>query len=338
MKSKVAHLFTTDWNQFLSSKDDVEIDSIEIIQELWSGYGVIARVKFKNHKSVIVKNVVIPLDFQHPRGWNSSYSHQRKVKSYQVEKEFYKQYSLQCTQDCKVPHYLYSSKDENNSLLIMEDLATIGYTLKKEMLSIDETKVCLKWLANFHGLFLEVKPKGLWEVGTYWHLATRREEFDKMDESALKDTAINIDTILNECKHKTLVHGDAKVANFCFTKDMLKTAAVDFQYVGEGCGMKDVIYLLSSCLDNDELKKYDEELLEYYFEELRVTLHFNKKKVEFDKLKEEWLGLYSFAWTDFVRFLKGWMPNHYKIHDYSNEQVEIVLKNFNLLKNAPLSR
>ena len=46
------------------------------------------------------------------------------------------------------------------------------------------------------------------------------------------------------------MHGDAKLANFLFTSDHSQVAGVDFQYVGGGCGMKDVAYLLS-CLDED---------------------------------------------------------------------------------------
>ena len=43
-----------------------------------------------------------------------------------------------------------------------------------------------------------------------------------------------------------LAHGDAKVANFCFTNDQHAVAAVDFQYVGGGIGTQDVIYFLGS--------------------------------------------------------------------------------------------
>lgn len=69
---------------------------------------------------------------------------------------------------------------------------------------------------------------------------TRPDELSAMKPSHLKGAAEAIDSKLNQCKFQTIVHGDAKVANFCFTPDSKSIAAVDFQYVGSGCGMKDV--------------------------------------------------------------------------------------------------
>ena len=40
-------------------------------------------------------------------------------------------------------------------------------------------------------------------------------------------------------------------------------AAVDFQYVGAGCGMKDVAYLLGSCLDDKGHEALEADLLDY---------------------------------------------------------------------------
>jgi Ser/Thr protein kinase RdoA (MazF antagonist) len=60
-----------------------------------------------------------------------------------------------------------------------------------------------------------------------------------------------IDQVLNNCSYQTIVHGDAKLANFCFSKEGA-VSAVDFQYVGGGCGMKDVAYFLGSCLTGKE--------------------------------------------------------------------------------------
>ena len=81
-------------------------------------------------------------------------------------------------------------------------------------------------------LFLGAEPQGLWPVGTFWHLATRPDELEEMDDLKLKQAAPIIDSKLNNCQFKTIVHGDAKPANFCFGQKTNSVAAVDFQYVG----------------------------------------------------------------------------------------------------------
>ncbi|MEK9783575.1 MAG: hypothetical protein VW312_02960, partial [Opitutales bacterium] len=60
--------------------------SKETIQSLWSGYGKIERWRLSGseYKQIITKQV-IPGFGDHPRGWNTDLSHQRKLKSYQVE-------------------------------------------------------------------------------------------------------------------------------------------------------------------------------------------------------------------------------------------------------------
>ena len=67
-----------------------ELYEIEVIQDLWSGYGEIVRVGLTgaDMKSVVVKHVKLGQG-DHPRGWNTDLSHQRKLKSYKVETEWY---------------------------------------------------------------------------------------------------------------------------------------------------------------------------------------------------------------------------------------------------------
>lgn len=185
-----------------------------------------------------------------------------------------------------------------------------------------EMEACLRWLAHFHALFLGVAPENLWPVGTYWHLETRPDELEAMDHPQLKAAAGDIDRILNGCRFKTVVHGDAKLANFCFSPSGQEVAAVDFQYVGGGCGMKDVVYFLGSCMEERECDKRVPGLLDYYFCELKQSVGAD---VDFGALEAEWREMFAFAWTDFHRFLLGWMPGHWKVNRYSKRLTEEVL-------------
>ena len=302
-------------------------EEIEDIQSLWSGYGKISRYKLTDSSfdTVIVKNIIFPNNSNNPRGWNTKNSHNRKVKSYEVETAFYVNYNNHCGPECRTPRLLGSTNIGEEQVIVLEDLDEVGFPIRKSSLTIEQAKVCLGWLANFHATFLHTEPKGLWEVGTYWHLDTRPDEFTEMNASPLKSAASEIDKVLNNCKYQTFVHGDAKVANFCFSEDMKRVAAVDFQYVGGGCGMKDVIYLMGSCLSEDKCEQYETELLNYYFKELEKTLDKSDNKLNFNGLKEEWSFLFSIAWADFERFLMGWMPTHQKINGYSKLKVEEAL-------------
>ena len=167
-------------------------------------------------------------------------------------------------------------------------------------------------------------PDGLWPIGTYWHLATRQEELQVMEQSALKQFAPAIDQRLNAAKCQTLVHGDAKLANFCFGQEPV-VAAVDFQYVGRGCGVKDVAYLMSSCLDGSESAAQQNELLAIYFRQLEHSLSVTNPKIDFPELESEWRSLYPFAWADFCRFLAGWSPGHWKMNQYNDRVTQSVL-------------
>ena len=126
-----------------------------------------------------------------------------------------------------------------------------------------------------------------------------------------------IDQRLNNARYQTFVHGDAKLANFCFSAGGAQVAAVDFQYVGGGCGMKDVAYFIGSCLYEEDCERYETELLDYYFAQLREALEQRDSAVDLDALKQEWRALYPVAWSDFHRFMKGWSPGHWKVHSYS---------------------
>jgi hypothetical protein len=303
----------------------------EVIQSLWSGYGKIVRYEVQQGKvpSVVVKHIQLSTTENHPRGWNSDIAHERKLKSYKIESHWYEHFNAKCNHSCRTPKCFGVSHQEGNIILVLEDLDASGFPVRKTQVAIHEIKSCLQWLANFHGTFLKVKPEGLWAVGTYWHLATRPEELDALDDHSLKSAAATIDKILNECTYQTLVHGDAKLANFCFSlndsKGGLQVSAVDFQYVGGGCGMKDVAYFLGSCLNDQACEVHEKELLDYYFKELRSAIHRKKIDLNFENLENEWRQLFPIAWTDFHRFLKGWSPGHWKLTSYSERLANRVI-------------
>ncbi|MCP4884300.1 MAG: phosphotransferase [Flavobacteriales bacterium] len=293
----------------------------ETIQDLWSGYGKIMRVGLENASvdSVVIKHVQMPVYKNHPRGWNTDIGHQRKVKSYKVETAWYDKYSKNSS--ARLPKCLAIETKDEEVLMVLEDLDETGYPLRKSVVSWEEIDACLAWLSKFHASYLGETPEGLWEVGTYWHLDTRPQELTVLDDQRLREAAPIIDEKLNACKYKTFVHGDAKLANFCFSEDG-QVSGLDFQYVGGGCGMKDVAYFIGSCLNESECERLEANILDTYFEHLQSEMTERNEALEI-----EWRSLYRLAWADFHRFLKGWSPGHWKINSYSERVTVEVINN-----------
>lgn len=53
---------------------------------------------------------------------------------------------------------------------------------------------------------------------------------------------------------------------------------------------------------------HQDELLDYYFKELQVAFGALKYDINFEELEVEWRRMYPIAWTDFTRFMLGWLP------------------------------
>ncbi|WP_426360335.1 phosphotransferase [Pseudocolwellia sp. HL-MZ19] len=314
----------------------------EEVQSLWSGYGQIIRCSSTNsHTRYIVKVIAPESAGTHPRGWNTSASHQRKVKSYQVEANFYQDYSSQANASltnapkdnprefsfCKVPELFASYTDAANNftLLIMEDLDDAGFFERIDIADWNSLRLAIRWLAYFHAKFMGNTAANLWEVGTYWHLSTRQYELESMPNSDFKTHAQLIDTALNNAQFQTLLHGDAKFENLCFHPSGEEVAAVDFQYIGRGSGVKDLAYLVGSCLDEDKLIEFDTLILDEYLTQLKQALIANNNALDFDALAEETTRLYPVAWADFYRFLLGWNPQSWKVCDYLKQKSQIGL-------------
>lgn len=301
--------------------------STQLIQSLWGGYGELFRAGLQGsqYSTVIVKHIKLPQPQHHPRGWNTPLSHQRKLTSYQVERLWYQHFANDCLAQCPVPKCLHVEECNDEILLIMEDLATLGFTqvytsaevTMETAIAPHQIQACLSWLAYFHAQHMAMGPAGLWDCGSYWHLATRPDELAALTDTALKQAAPLLDQALRTSQFQTLIHGDAKLANFCFTAGGDRVAAVDFQYVGQGCGMKDVILLLSSCLPFQQCEQAVPGLLDYYFAVLQQALSKYQPQIDPQAVEDEWRPLYCFAWADFQRFIKGWSPEHWKINSYT---------------------
>ncbi len=292
----------------------------ELIQNLWSGYGTVQRLTLDD-RSVILKLIKFPNHLDHPRGWNSNLSHQRKVKSYQVEMNWYANHNT-IIEHAYSPQLIGKGEVNDSHFLILEDLKDRDQH-PKDSLDWSDVKLCLKWLATFHAKYMGVKYDDLWSTGTYWHLETRPEELEVLEDLQLKDLAYSIDKKLSSSKHQTIVHGDAKLSNFLFGSTSV--SAVDFQYVGSGVGVKDLAYFLSSIYYETELFDRDQDCLKVYFEELKTALSFFHPHLDGQQLEDQWRELYPYAWCDFYRFLKGWSPHHAKINAYSEKMKEKVL-------------
>jgi len=262
----------------------------EHVQTLWSGYGEIVRLALDggDAPTVIVKHVRPPLA-------RTSVGDARKRRSYQNELAFYREYAPLLDERCRVAALYANRVTTDEWWFVLEDLDAAGFALRSDSPRGADLDACLAWLAQLHARFVGVAPSRLWPTGTYWHLATRMDELDAIRDPAVRASAAELDARLASAQFQTIVHGDAKEANFCFARDH-RVAAVDFQYAGGGVGVRDVAYLLDG---------HSGRHLDAYFRHLRAAL---PRDVDGDALEAEWRTLYPVAHQDFQRFLAGWNP------------------------------
>jgi len=278
----------------------------------------------------MVKSVTPPAEREFARDAAKLRSHRRKLRSYAVELAFYESFAKSCDAACRVPVCLHGEARDEHFLFVLEDLNQAGFPVRRAHCTPPEITACLAWLAAFHARFLGVAPAGLWKVGTYWHLATRPDELSRLSEGEVRRAASRIDERLNAARFRSVVHGDAKLENFCFSRSGQEVAAVDFQYAGGGVGVKDVAYFLSSCLSAAECDEQIPGYLELYFQALRAALVSQESPFasEADALEREWRTLFSWAWSDFHRFLLGWAPAYASSDRYGRNQLQAVLSSF----------
>lgn len=319
-----------DWLERTTQK---EVRSPVLIQSLWSGYGACFRATlFDNAKNtsipVVAKCVQPSSQISHPKGWQTNTSHLRKCRSFDVEHYFYTHLQPSTTTDCLTPMCIAAASGENDSnahILVMDDLDNAGFTKRATSLSVKQAQSVLRWLAAFHARFMGIVDTNVWPEGTYWHLSTRQDEWHAMKDGPLKREASRLSTQLSSARFQTLLHGDAKVANFCFTPDFTRCGGVDFQYTGLGVGIKDVAYFIGSALSESNQRTHTTQCLDYYFDCLSTHLIDTKYESQYHQIEQEWRALYPIACADFNRFLAGWSPDHWKINGELTRQTDIAL-------------
>ena len=110
------------------------------IQELWSGYGEIRRFALTGTtvEGVVVKHVQTASSApgKHPRGWNTDRSHQRKLRSYQVEAAFYNGFASRCG-EARVAESWLADVEHTPWCFILEDLDAAGFPARHHQLHLD---------------------------------------------------------------------------------------------------------------------------------------------------------------------------------------------------------
>lgn len=228
--------------------------------------------------------------------------------------------------------------DPPTTTLVLQDLRPTHPVFPRGGLSPAQLGAALRWLASFHAAFwgcndsessstgrrptITPPPLLTTREGTYWHLDTRPDELAAIggdpEWGGLATAAPGIAADLKAGAagpHGTLVHGDAKAANFCFTPDASSAAAFDFQYVGSGLGARDVAYLLCSAGGARQIGARpggEGRWLDLYYDALAPRLAARGVAVDGSGAGGEpytralLQAHYELAAADFFRFMAGW--------------------------------
>ncbi len=307
------------------------ISELTLIQPLWAGHGNLYRARLQGSKdnAIIIKEIKFDSRGPHKYNKKSQFAQRRKKESYQNELLWYKNFNYK-NSNFKIPYYITSEETEEGIILILEDLKPKGFLPIKEC-TLEIIKQTITWLANLHATYLNKTESPFLKQGNYWNLSTRPDEFKALSEVD-KKAAQKIDQKLTRAKFQTLIHGDAKLANFL--RNISDIAGVDFQYIGTGAGIIDLMYFLSSINDKN-LAKNEKKYLNIYFDSLEKSLKLIQPDfLNFYELKAEWQTLYNYAWADFYRFLIGWNPHHYKVNDFTSNKYHKI---FNKIDELILS-
>ncbi|MEH6394903.1 phosphotransferase [Pseudoalteromonas sp.] len=301
------------------------IEITETITALWSGCGEIVRCRLDGNACVI-KAISVPDHINHPRISQTEFAINRKRYSYEVEFHWYQHYAPHLPAQAPALNCYDTLEHRQQKVMVFADYSAAGFT--NAQVNHQHIAAILKWLGYFHAFHFQVKPDGLWQQGSYWHLATRPDEYEKMADTAIKHHADDIDKTLRACHYQTLIHGDAKLANFAVNSSTMEVLGYDFQYVGAGIGVVDVMYFLGSCLTEQQLDDTADDYLADYFQHFSNAMRAFGNNEYTAAVINAWQSLWPVAWADFYRFLMGWSPEHAKVNTYMRKQYQITKINF----------
>ena len=315
---------------------------------LWAGYGWLKKLKVNTPESrVLVHKFIDPMRCG---GDVSSVSHRRKVASYKNEATFYARLGpvLQA-HSLSLPTCFHSGNlNSEVTSIFMEDLRPQYPIENLCALNREQMVAAVKWLAKLHAVCWHKgyeEEMGLSEEGCYWRLATRREEYECINQEEWG----NLKTVANALSDRlrkggsgagwTIVHGDLKASNLMFSEShkdeygncCSRCAGIDFQYTGGGYGARDLAMLIvCGCkFDQDDMAcgiDMETEVLELYYECLCDEM---SSRDDGEELMQSYTisllrGQYELALMDMVRFLAGW--GMWGNSNYACQRVKALLR------------
>ncbi|KAJ0401365.1 hypothetical protein ATCC90586_000972 [Pythium insidiosum] len=231
--------------------------------------------------------------------------------------------------------------------------------LSLDCLGKEDAKTLLRFLAKLHAApladkrLLALAEKHLWPQGAWWTLAKRGVEelqhapevwrgvlaafrgvlendfavaitpaLEALGERMVAHAAYVSEQLFGEtAAPKTLIHGDAKTANFFFdASTRQEVTAFDWQWTGLGLGALDVANLLNTSVAIDALDDGTEtELLESYLSALRQELEQGGHPLEYSL--HELRRHYQLATLEYAR-----LRRHYQLATL--EYARVLIANF----------
>eukprot|EP01134_Creolimax_fragrantissima_P004035 CFRG4035T1 len=303
--------------QSLAERDFEHDDhcQFDLVQTLWAGYGKVLRYE----KCILEDGAVVSVIIKYispPSMAADSVGHKRKTMSYDNEMSFYKNLRTTLFKEstpghCHIPRSYCLARNGTSRTFVMEDMCTRFPRSVSKGMDFMTARTALRWLAKFHGTLwtktAEAQNCGISSTGSYWHLDTRMNELEKIEDDRILNSARLVDHWLKSSPFRTLIHGDFKAENLLFNNAMTECAAVDFQYCGVDIPMRDVAYLLQHSCSPTTMKR-EKELLEFYYSHLMRFLNEvdlmqgTAEKFTFQAMTDQ----YAVAVTDFYRFTCGW--------------------------------